>query len=108
GDDPLAAAHAGRADAADWSASVVLAEAARRVDAGVSGREAALLAARVRAVVAAGVRLVLREEEAGLGPGPFATDAAHARRVADLGLYLRQDHADHDLARLGRRAGEDV
>jgi hypothetical protein len=36
-----------------------------------------------------------------LGPAPLAFDEDHARRVADLELYLRQHHAERDLARLG-------
>ena len=36
-----------------------------------------------------------------LGPAPYATDAAHAQRVADLEVYIRQDHAERDLATLG-------
>ena len=37
-----------------------------------------------------------------LGPGPLTTDDAHARRVSDLRIYLRQHHGERDLARLGR------
>ena len=37
-----------------------------------------------------------------LGPGPLAMDAEHAARVADLTLYVRQHHAERDLAALGR------
>ena len=44
---------------------------------------------------------VLRRADHGLGPGPLATDEAHARRVADLHLYLRQWHAERDHAALG-------
>nr|MDQ2706198.1 acyl-CoA dehydrogenase [Actinomycetota bacterium] len=33
-------------------------------------------------------------------PAPLATDAAHSRRVTDLGVYLRQSHAERDLAAL--------
>ena len=36
-----------------------------------------------------------------LGPAPLAFDAEHARRVADLTLYVRQHHAERDLAALG-------
>lgn len=104
--DQLAQVAAGRVAAASWAASAVLADAAIAVDAGVSGREASLLAARVRAVVAGAVRTVLETEERVLGPGPVTVDETHARRVADLGLYLRQDHADRDLARLGRLDAE--
>ncbi|CPU68102.1 dehydrogenase [Mycobacteroides abscessus] len=37
-----------------------------------------------------------------LGPGPLTTDERFARRVADLGLYVRQHHAERDDASLGR------
>jgi hypothetical protein len=33
-------------------------------------------------------------------------DGEHARLVNDLQLYLRQSHADRDLADLGRRITE--
>jgi hypothetical protein len=39
-----------------------------------------------------------------LGPGPLVLDAEHARRVADLAIYIRQSHAERDLAALGRLA----
>jgi len=32
---------------------------------------------------------------------PLAFDEEHARRAADLELYIRQHHAERDLARLG-------
>jgi hypothetical protein len=37
-----------------------------------------------------------------LGAGPLCQNAAHARRVADLTVYLRQSHAEGDLEQLGR------
>jgi hypothetical protein len=41
-----------------------------------------------------------------LGAGPLCHDEAHARRVADLTVYLRQHHAEGDLAELGTLAAE--
>lgn len=38
-----------------------------------------------------------------LGPAPLAMDKHHARRVADLELYLRQHHAERDEAALRRQ-----
>ncbi|MBZ4576138.1 acyl-CoA dehydrogenase, partial [Mycobacterium avium subsp. hominissuis] len=32
-------------------------------------------------------------------------DGRHAQRVADLSIYIRQSHAERDLAELGRLAG---
>ena len=42
-----------------------------------------------------------------LGPGPLAADRAHARRVADLTLFLRQSHAEQDLEQLGALVARD-
>ena len=36
-----------------------------------------------------------------LGPGPLVLDEQHARAVADLTIYVRQSHAERDLAALG-------
>ena len=41
-----------------------------------------------------------------LGPGPLCQDGRHAQRVADLSIYIRQSHAERDLAELGRLAGQ--
>jgi hypothetical protein len=42
-----------------------------------------------------------------LGPAPLAFEEEHVRRVADLELYLRQHHADRDLAALGQLVVDD-
>lgn len=99
--DQLAAVHLGRADVALWAARTALAEAALVVDRPHPADER-LLAARVRAVVAGAAETVLVEADHALGPLPLVADAAHSRRVADLRIYLRQHHADRDLARIGR------
>lgn len=41
-----------------------------------------------------------------LGAGPLAHDADHARRVADLTVYVRQHHAERDYAALGQQLAE--
>ena len=41
-----------------------------------------------------------------LGAGPLGHDEAHGRRVADLTVYLRQHHAERDLAQLGTLVAE--
>jgi alkylation response protein AidB-like acyl-CoA dehydrogenase len=101
--DQVALVHFGRADAALWAARAVLREAADLVD-GQSDFDAKLLAERVRAVVVHAATTTLGEADAALGPGPLVADAAYARRVADLHLYLRQHHGLRDAARLGRLA----
>lgn len=99
----LAALHAGIVDSALHAAAATLSDAARRVDSGAAdGTAGALLALRVRAVVADAVERTLRQVGHALGPAPLAFDEQHARRVADLELYVRQHHAERDLAALGR------
>ena len=101
--DQVSLVHLGRADAALWGARAVLAEAASLIDEGASPALGdRLLAERVRGVVADAATLTLAEADAALGPAPLVADLAHARRVADLHLYLRQHHALRDSARLGR------
>ena len=103
----LAALHVGVVDAALYAARAVLGDAARCVDAGdAAGAAGALLALRVRAVVAGAVEQTLTQVGHALGPGPLAFDEEHARRVADLQLYVRQHHAERDLAALGNAVVE--
>lgn len=99
--DQAAHVYAGRADAAQWTARLALEHAAARIDAGADPAASKLLAARVRAVVADAAEEIIALADRALGPAPLTTDAAHAGRVADLRIYLRQHHAERDLARLG-------
>jgi alkylation response protein AidB-like acyl-CoA dehydrogenase len=107
---PLDALHVGVVDAALHASAAVLADAARSIDTGTAnGPAGELLALRVRAVVADTVERVLREVGHALGPAPLAFDPQHAARVADLELYVRQHHAERDLAALGAAVlGEDA
>ncbi len=99
----LSAMHVGMADAGLHASETVLAGAAALIDAGKArGAEGEILALRVRAVVADVAERVIRQAGHALGPAPLAFDEDHARRVADLELYVRQHHAERDLARLGR------
>ncbi|MEY2849358.1 MAG: hypothetical protein RI885_2025 [Actinomycetota bacterium] len=101
--DQIGLMHLGRIDEQLWAARSVLREAAAVVDGGGAGRhDARMLAARTRAVVASCAERVLLSAAHALGPGPLALDPAHAGRVADLELYLRQHHAERDSAALGR------
>lgn len=105
GADPYRLVHLGAVHAALDGTRAALAETARGIDA----------APREPVDRAAGTVRLLAERTAGevvdrvgraLGPGPLATDRAHARRVADLTLFVRQSHAEHDLAALGRAVAE--
>ncbi|UKF81167.1 PIG-L family deacetylase [Clavibacter californiensis] len=107
GADRLLLMHLGAVDAALDGARASLAEAAGLVDRGLaSGEEGRLLAKRVRAVVARAVDETLTHAAHALGPAPLAQDADHAKRVADLGLYVRQHHAERDDASLGGALAE--
>ena len=100
--DQLGLMHLGAVDSALHAARCALSEAATEIDAGVLlGADGARAALRVRQVVATTAEEILRHAAHGLGPGPLATEEEHARRVADLELYLRQWHAERDMASLG-------
>lgn len=105
--DQLALAHLGAVDAALFAGDAVLTAAAAAVDQGrADGPAGARLASRVRSVIAGTVASVLTWAGHALGPAPLAFDPVHARRVADLQLYVRQHHAERDDARLGAQLQE--
>ncbi len=101
--DQIGQMHLGAVDAAIVTARTVLRDAAAQVDAGLAeGPAGAVLALRCRQVVAAAAERVLERVDHALGPAPLALEREHAARVADLRLYLRQEHAERDQAALGR------
>jgi hypothetical protein len=105
---PHALAHLGAIDVALHAARAALDTAADEIDAdpydlGGNGPARAL---RVRAQVEGAASEVLDRTGRALGAGPLCHDGEHARRVADLTVYLRQQHAESDLARLGALAAE--
>ncbi|MFF6837067.1 acyl-CoA dehydrogenase [Streptomyces sp. NPDC012438] len=108
--DPLTAAHLGAVDVLLHSAQWALDAAAAAIDAEPleDGPPAQLRAARVRALVADVCARVLDEVGRALGAGPLCHDAEHAQRVADLTVYIRQHHAERDLAALGRLVAEET
>jgi hypothetical protein len=98
-----ALAHLGAIVAALAAGESLLAAAAGRIDAepaDVAG--ARVLAMQVRAVVEAAAQETLLRAGRALGPAPLVANREHAKRVADLTLYLRQCHAERDLEELGR------
>ncbi|OSC25144.1 acyl-CoA dehydrogenase [Mycobacterium vulneris] len=106
--DAYSLAHLGAVDAALAASDAILAAAASQVDDDPfdkSGR-AQLLARRVRTVVEHAVDEAITRTGRALGPGPLCQDGRHAQRVADLSIYIRQSHAERDLAELGRLAGQ--
>jgi hypothetical protein len=100
--DQLALCHLGALDLDLSVARAALAGAAAEVDGGRADAAAGeLLALRVRSVVASSAERVLQRTGHALGPAPLTLDADHAARAADLTVYLRQHHAERDVARLG-------
>ena len=99
--DQVALLHLGSVDAALARSRSVLLDAARMADEGTTPEQADLVCQRVRQVVVGAAEEILERVAHCLGPRPLSVDEEHARRVADLTVYLRQDHAERDRARLG-------
>ncbi|MEW1612711.1 MULTISPECIES: acyl-CoA dehydrogenase family protein [unclassified Streptomyces] len=101
--EPHTDAHLGAVDVQLYAAGVLLGRAADEIDADPQDErgEARLRAMRVRAFVESVCREVLDHVGRATGAGPLCHDASHARTVADLAVYIRQHHAERDLAGLG-------
>jgi alkylation response protein AidB-like acyl-CoA dehydrogenase len=97
-------AHLGAVDIALRTGRTALDAAADDIDADPADLkdEGRLRALRVRALIEEIATSVMRRVGRALGAGPLCHDAAHGRRVADLTVYLRQHHAERDLAELGK------
>lgn len=104
----LKLAHLGGIGAVLAGARATLSSAAESFDADPFDRSGhvAITARATRAVVEHAVDEVVGRVGRALGAAPLALDRAHSRRVADLQLYVRQSHADRDLADLGERLAE--
>ncbi|MEU6847746.1 acyl-CoA dehydrogenase family protein [Streptomyces sp. NPDC046716] len=101
-----AAAHLGAVDVALHAADTVLHQAGREIDADpddTQGR-ARVRGLRVRALIEKVCTEVLEHVGRATGAGPLCHDERHARAVADLTVYVRQHHAEANLAELGRLA----
>jgi alkylation response protein AidB-like acyl-CoA dehydrogenase len=105
--DPHALAHLGAVDAALAAGEAMLDSAAVAVDDDPFNRKGAaeLVARRTRAVIETAVEESIVRTGRALGPAPLCQDAQHAKRVADLTVYVRQSHAERDLERLGVLTG---
>jgi hypothetical protein len=101
-----AAAHLGAVDVALSAARAQLREAAAWIDAQPRA-DAAPIALRTRGVVEAAVEIVSRRVGRALGAAPFCNDETFARLAADLPVFVRQSHAEQDLATLGRLSAQD-
>jgi alkylation response protein AidB-like acyl-CoA dehydrogenase len=104
--DQIALWHLGCADQALWAgrcafqAAAVVAERGRGTS-DDDGPQPAIVAGRVRATVVAAAEKVLSVAAHGMGPEPLAFEPEHVQRVADLELYLRQDHGERSLSSHG-------
>ena len=58
-------------------------------------------AQQARACVEDSVEQVIRHVGRAVGAGPYCKDAHFAQLMADLPVYVRQSHAERDLAALG-------
>ena len=103
--EPHALAHLGAVDTALYAAANVLRFSTLHIDAHPDA-DAELLARRARAVVEQSAEQVMREVGRALGAGPFCKDRHFARLMADLPVFLRQSHAERDLAALGQSLAE--
>lgn len=98
--DQVARVHLGAVDRDLQSARRALAAAAAAID-GHAVSDPAGLAVLVRSTVAGVCENVLHHVGHATGPAPLTLEADHSRRVADLQVYVRQWHAERDLAVLG-------
>jgi alkylation response protein AidB-like acyl-CoA dehydrogenase len=104
--EPHALAHLGAVDSALNSAACVLRACAEQVDRQPVA-DARQLAQRARACVEDTVEQVIHHVGRALGAGPYCKDPHFAQLMADLPVYVRQSHAERDLAALGELvAGE--
>ena len=103
--DAYSLAHLGAVDAALAAGDAMLAAVAA-IDADPFDRAGtAQLIARRAARRGTRGRRSHRPHRPRPGPGPAVPGRRHAQRVADLTIYIRQSHAERDLAELGRLAG---
>lgn len=105
--DPHALAHLGAIDAALAATRALLAEAADWIDQQPLD-SAKLWALRTRASAEATALEVHLRAGRAVGAAPLCRDAAMARRYADLPVYIRQSHAERDLAELGETLAADL
>ncbi|MBB5499144.1 acyl-CoA dehydrogenase family protein [Paraburkholderia sp. MM5384-R2] len=98
-------AHLGATDVALQSAAALLRETAAWIDAQPSA-DAATRVLRARLAVEQAASAVIEHATRALGAGPLCRDARFARALADLPVFLRQSHAERDLALLGERLVE--
>ena len=94
-------AHLGAIEVALGQTAALLREAAAWIDAHPQD-DAMATALRVRASAEATATRVLDHAGRALGATPYCRDPRYARMAADLPVFIRQSHAEQDLAALAR------
>jgi alkylation response protein AidB-like acyl-CoA dehydrogenase len=97
---PHALAHLGAIDVALAQGAALLRESARWIDENPQAN-AMVLALRLRAAMDHVCTEVMQHASRAVGAGPLCNDQYFARAMADLPIFLRQSHAEKDLAALG-------
>ncbi|VWX61314.1 Acyl-CoA dehydrogenase [Burkholderiales bacterium 8X] len=105
--DPHLMAHLGAIDVALAGAAAALREAAEWIDRHPHA-DARIPALRARSVVEAAAIEVMHHAGRAVGAGPLCRDARLAQAMADLPVFLRQSHAERDLASLGAALSEQM
>ena len=102
--DPISLSHLGAAHASVETALAIIDSTAAAIDSDPSmpSDGAARLAYVTRHVADLTASAVIEHTTRALGPGPMTQDWAVSKRLADLALFVRQSHAERDLATLGR------
>ena len=100
-DDEHLLAHLGTIDVALKQAACLLSSAANQID-DMPADSCELAVQRARLAVESAVETVLRRAPRALGAGPLCKNAHLAQLFADLPVFLRQSHAERDLAAHGR------
>jgi alpha-galactosidase/6-phospho-beta-glucosidase family protein len=103
-------AHMGAVEVALAGAAEVLRATALQIDAHPAD-DMQSAAMRARLVVEAAASTVIEHAGRALGAAPLCRNERFARAMADLPVFLRQSHAERDLAALGEgslgRRGDD-
>lgn len=99
-------AHLGAIDIALQQSAAVLQTTAVWIDANPTA-PAMTKALAARGSVEANAQIVLDRVGRVVGARPFCEDAEFARMAADLPVFLRQSHAEQDLAQLGQTIARD-
>jgi alkylation response protein AidB-like acyl-CoA dehydrogenase len=95
-------AHLGALHTAARTAEAQLAAAARSIDAAEPTTDHAVLVKTCKSAAERAAWETLDRVPRITGPTPLCRDRRFAQRLADLQVYVRQHHAERDLAALGR------